>query len=143
MNSDLNNSISLLSRIHTVTADFLLKKLSEEGLSDFASSHGNILFQLSINEKLSMGELAHKINRDKSTTTVLVRKLIKEGLIIEKINESDKRNKFISLTEKGNQYNKLTANLSSQLLSTFYKGFTEEEKNQFLSFLQRIEKNFK
>lgn len=142
MSSDLNNSISLLSRIHTKTADFLLKKLSEEGLSDFASSHGNILFQLSVNEKLSMGDLAHKINRDKSTTTVLVRKLIKEGLIIEQINESDKRNKFISLTEKGNQYNKLTSALSSQLLSTFYNGFTEEEKNQFLSFLQRIDQNF-
>ena len=76
---DVNSSISLLSNIHTITADFLIEKLKERGFPDFASSHGNILFQLSVNEKMTMGDLAEKINRDKSTTTVLVRKLESEG----------------------------------------------------------------
>ena len=78
---DVNSSISLLSNIHTITADFLTEKLKERGFPDFASSHGNILFQLSVNEKMTMGDLAEKINRDKSTTTVLVRKLEKDGFI--------------------------------------------------------------
>ena len=101
MEKKINNSISSISCLHTITANFLLDELAKEGLSNIASSHGNILFQLSKVEKLSMRELAKKINRDKSTTTVLVRKLIKEKLIAEEINENDKRNKNIYLTEKG------------------------------------------
>lgn len=142
MNENINNSISLVSHIHSLTADFLLKKLSQEGLPDFASSHGNILYQLSQAEYLSMGELSRKINRDKSTTTVLVRKLIKAGLIQEKTDNKDRRNRYISLTEKGNQYNQITKSLSEQLLNTFYKDFSEEEKQQFLNYLLRIKKNF-
>ena len=89
-----------------------------------------------------MGELAKKINRDKSTTTVLVRKLEKAGLVSEKTAEKDKRNKIISLTEKGREYNKITSNISDDLIQTFYKDFTPQEQEQFFNFLIRIEKNF-
>lgn len=89
-----------------------------------------------------MGELAQKINRDKSTTTVLIRKLIKENLVEECINEHDKRNKKISLTEKGKEYTSITSEISASLLQKFYKGFSDEEKIQFASFLERIKNNF-
>jgi len=142
MESNINSSISLVSQIHTTTADFLTKELASQGFDDFASSHGNILFQLSVNPQMTMKELSQKINRDKSTTTVLVRKLIKEGYVEEQSSTEDKRSKIISLTAKGQQYQKNTSNISKQLLETFYKGFTEEEKQQFLSYLHRIQKNF-
>lgn len=142
MEKKINNSISSISCLHTITANFLLDELAKEGLSNIASSHGNILFQLSKIEKLSMRELAKKINRDKSTTTVLVRKLIKEKLIAEEINENDKRNKNIYLTEKGKKYNSITAKISTCLLDTFYKGFSDKEKEEFVSYLNRIIDNF-
>lgn len=139
---DVNSSISLLSNIHTITADFLIEKLKEHGYPDFASSHGNILFQLSVNEKMPMGELSEKINRDKSTTTVLVRKLESEGFISGEPDPSDKRSRIIYLTDKGKQFNKTAHELSSELLSTFYKGFTEEEKDKFFQTLLKIKENF-
>ncbi len=142
MEREINSSISLLSNIHSLSADFLIKGLSNKGLSDFMTSHGNILFQLSLSEKLCMSELATLINRDKSTTTVLVRKLEKEGLIFETPDESDKRSKYIQLTEKGKEYNSITAELSRKLLETFYKGFSKEEESLFVSFLERIKTNF-
>lgn len=142
MNKKHDNSISKLSHIHSITADFLAKKLQDKGLPDFVSSHGNILFQLNINGPMKMGQLAEKINRDKSTTTVLVRKLENEGLILVESDVIDKRNKYISLSDKGKEYTDLTSDLSSTLLSTFYKNFTEEEKELFTSFLDRIENNF-
>jgi len=142
MEKKINNSISSISCLHTITANFLLDELAKEGLSNIASSHGNILFQLSKVEKLSMQELAKKINRDKSTATVLVRKLIKEKLIAEEINENDKRNKNIYLTEKGKKYNSITAKISTCLLDTFYKGFSDKEKEEFVSYLNRIIDNF-
>ena len=139
---DVNSSISLLSHIHTITADFLIEKLKERGYPDFASSHGNILFQLSVNEKMTMGELSEKINRDKSTTTVLVRKLEKDGFITGDAAPNDKRSRIIYLTERGRQFNATAQELSSDLLGTFFKGFTENEKEEFFNTLLRIKKNF-
>ena len=89
-----------------------------------------------------MTELASRINRDKSTTTVLVRKLENEGLVKQVASKDDKRSKRISLTAKGKKYNDLTANLSSSLLNIFYAGFSKSEKEQMFSFLVRIAKNF-
>lgn len=140
--SEINSSISMVSHIHSITADFVTERLSQKGMTDFASSHGNILFQLSRVPDMTLSELTQKINRDKSTTTVLVRKLENEGLIILTDNPDDKRSRKISLTEKGRQYNKQTSELSKELLETFYKGFTEEEKEQFVNYLKRIEENF-
>ena len=140
---DVNSSISLLSHIHSITADFLTQKLSERGFPEFASSHGNILFQLSVNEKMTMGELAERINRDKSTTTVLVRKLESEGFISGTPDPSDKRSRIIFLTPKGKQFNKTAKALSEELLSTFYKGFSEQEKEDFFHSLLKIQENFK
>ncbi len=140
---DVNSSISLLSHIHSITADFLTQKLSERGFPEFASSHGNILFQLSVNEKMTMGELAERINRDKSTTTVLVRKLEAEGFLTGTPDPSDKRSRIIFLTPKGKQFNKTAKALSEELLSTFYKDFTEQEKEDFFHSLLKIQENFK
>ena len=139
---DVNSSISLLSHIHTITADFITEKLKERGYPDFASSHGNILFQLSVNEKMTMGELSEKINRDKSTTTVLVRKLEAEGFITGEADPADKRSRIIYLTAKGKQFNNTAMELSKELLGTFYKGFSEEEKEAFFQTLLRIKGNF-
>ncbi|MCQ2592339.1 MAG: MarR family transcriptional regulator [Treponema sp.] len=143
MNKKINSSISKVSHIHSMAADYLSKKLSEKGLPELVSSHGFILFQLSLQEKITMGELSKKINRDKSTTTVLVRKLTETGLVSIEKDISDKRNKFISLTEKGKQYNEITNHISQELIQTFFKDFTADEQQQFFNFLIRIENNFK
>lgn len=139
---DINSSISLLSHIHSITADYLIEQLKQKGLPDFASSHGNILFQLSKNERMTMKDLAQKINRDKSTTTVLVRKLEQENLVKSEPDANDKRSKIICLTDNGKQYTRQMGEISTDLLSTFYKDFSENEKSQFLSFLERIQSNF-
>ena len=142
MEKDVKNSINLLSHIHSQSADFLQKKLSQAGFENFASSHGNILFQLSRQESLQMKELAGIINRDKSTTTVLIRKLEKEGYIKTTASSEDKRIKIVSLTEKGKEYNTSTGKISEELLERFYKGFSDEEKETFTEMLKRIAKNF-
>ena len=142
MEPKVDTSISQVSQIHSLTADFLKKKLAENGFDDFASSHGNILFQLGINEETTMKELAAKINRDKSTTTVLVRKLEAAGLVKVTVDSQDKRNKLLSLTKKGAEYNKMTSELSHELLATFYKGFSESDKKAFTEYLNRIKSNF-
>lgn len=141
MKYGIKDILSLVSKIHTQSADFIQKEMTEMGLENFSSSHGNILYSLSKTEEMQMGELSEKINRDKSTTTVLVRKLEKIGLVkIEKA-ESDSRKKIITLTEKGKAFNEKTSKLSEKLIFGCYRGFSEEEKVMLLSFLNRISEN--
>ena len=142
MNTDIRQSMSLVSRIHSAEADFLIKRLAEKGLPDFASSHGFILFQLAAKDALSMKELAEKINRDKSTATVLVRKLERDGFVKTAPSPGDARSKLVSLTSKGKRYNDVTAELANDLLKIFYKGFSEDEKKKAFAYLTRIAENF-
>lgn len=142
MKDNINSSVSKISQIHSLVAGFLTSRLKEEGFDEFSSSHGNILFQLNLKPKMLMGELSQRINRDKSTTTVLVRKLRLLGFIQEQQDPKDKRNKIISLTQKGTQFNEVTKTISKELLAKFFNGFTQEEKEQFVMFQDRIAKNF-
>ncbi|MBP5602954.1 MAG: MarR family transcriptional regulator [Treponema sp.] len=142
MMQETDTSIAKVSQLHSITADFLKKRLSEKGFDDFASSHGYILYQLSKNPEITMKELSAKINRDKSTTTVLVRKLEQAGLVKVTVDSNDKRNKLLALTSKGTEYNQMTQELSEELLATFYKGFSEDEKRDFCGYLNRIKDNF-
>ncbi len=91
---------------------------------------------------MTMGELSERINRDKSTTTVLVRKLEKDGFITGEADTTDKRSRIIFLTEKGKQFNATAHELSKELLETFYKDFSDTEKENFFNSLLKIKKNF-
>ena len=115
--------------------------MEDEGLFKLATSHGNILFVLSRFKSLSLGELAEKINRDKSTATVLVRKLEKEGFIFMEKDSSDSRKKIIRLSENGMKFNSATENLSRQLISSAFSSFSDNEKEELLSLLYRIYEN--
>ena len=131
--------LALISHLHTVSADFTNARLSKT--TGMISSHGFILYLLSSGEKLTKKEIAERINRDKSTVTVLIRKLIDEGLVKEEPNSEDSRSKLISLTAKGKKYKTLTSSISEDLLSVCYKGFSENEKKTLLKLLLKMNKN--
>lgn len=139
---DTSSILNLISRIHSDVADYLQTKLKDLGLEKMASSHGNILYRLTLEEKLTMSDLAKLVNRDKSTVTVLVRKLEEKGFIKREISEEDGRVSYISLTEEGKSFTQDTSGISKELKEIGYKGFSEEEKNMLLSFLLRISENF-
>lgn len=138
---DQNSILSLISHIHSQSQNFLQKKLSVLGLTKLATSHGNILFCLSRTKSLSLSELSQKINRDKSTTTALVKKLEQSGLVEQKKDPDDSRKKQIQLTPKGSQYNEKTNDLSNELMQNSWKNFTVQEKTQLVSLLNKLSAN--
>ncbi len=134
--------LSLISHIHSASADFLEKKLQKADLPDLSSSHGFILFQLAKHGPLPMSQITKKINRDKSTTTVLVRKLLKYGLVDSKPAVNDSRSKIIFLTEKGRCYNTITSQISETLIQTAYTDFSDIERADLCRLLNKMGKNF-
>lgn len=139
---NINSPISILASIHADADEFLNKAMADKGITELASSHGNIMFQLNKNGNLSMSELSSLINRDKSTTTVLVKKLETKGLIKVSTSLIDKRGKEVSLTEEGKKFNNITSEISQELLNIFFSDFSDEDKKKFIQYLLRIKSNF-
>ncbi|MBE6354361.1 MarR family winged helix-turn-helix transcriptional regulator [Treponema sp.] len=134
-----NQVLSLISRIHTQSAEFTNSRLSLKG--SFVSSHGFILFILSDGKPQTMGALAEKINRTKSTTTSLIKKLIQEGLVKTEPDPEDSRIKLISLTEKGMKYRNFTGEVSKELLDACWKDFSDIEKTELMRLLIKMSDN--
>ncbi len=142
MNGKTSLILSLISKIHAQSASFLNSELQARGLPEMVSSHGNIVFQLSKNEKLSMKELADAIHRDKSTVTALVSKLQEQGYVEKVPSDEDSRVVFVRLTEQGKKYTVDTQAISSLLNEKCLAGFTEKDKDALYSLLSRISTNF-
>ena len=146
----LSTISSLIAQIHTEATNFLDSQLKTEGMSQISTSHGFILFTLSQNKKednselkpMTMSEIAQKVDKDKSTTTVLIEKLVKLGYVQREKSKIDSRVSFISLSEKGKSYTKLMEQISKELSEKFYAGFSEDEKKTVFSLLKKIQSNF-
>ncbi len=131
--------LSLISHIHAETQEYTNRLLQTD--INLVSSHGYILYLLSSNGEMTMGEITKRINRNKSTTTALVKKLIEENLVEEKLNKNDFRQKIIALTEKGKLYKEKTNEISEKLLAVCYENYSEQEKEQLLNLLLKMNKN--
>jgi len=85
-----------------------------------------------------MSDLAKQIQRNKSTTTTLVKKLAKLGYIeIRKI-ENDDRVKLLYLTKKGKDFKNFYLNISENLTTTIFKNITKDEQDQLMLLLNKI-----
>ena len=138
-NETINNSaISMFSTIRDLANKLIINELTKRGYTDICSSHGDILYNLYKCKKLNMRDLALKINRDKSTVTVLVKKLESIGYIRKIKCEEDARMQILSLTSKSDNFYPVFNEVSSLLNSFAFKGFKEYEIEMLIDMLSRI-----
>ena len=132
----------MISKVRENANKFITEEMDKWGVKGLAPSHGDILSALLKHERLTMKELADKIGRDKSTVTVLVDKLIKQGFVEKTRDIEDNRVVFVSLTEKGRELRPMFDSISKDLISTVYKGMSENEKEELIKTLTKIKNNF-
>lgn len=89
-----------------------------------------------------MTDLAKSINKDKSTTTALIKKLERAGLIERKSSDKDRRVIYIQLSQKGAKFADAMSSISKELTETCYKNFTEQEKAVVFELLIKLSRNF-
>ncbi|MBO4731238.1 MAG: winged helix-turn-helix transcriptional regulator [Spirochaetaceae bacterium] len=142
MKSNYSDILSIISKIHSDAASFLKIQLKNKGYPELVSSHGNILFQLSQNHQMTMTQIAAAVHRDKSTTTVLVNKLIKEGYVESYNSEKDSRIKKIKLSAKGEELSSNMKKISKSLQDCYYRNFSEEEIKQLYTLLKKLSDSF-
>ena len=134
--------ISLIAKIREKTNRFIVLEMSKNGINDIVTSHGDIIYALLKNKQLTMAEIAEKIDRDKSTVTALVDKLVRLGYVTKQRDTQDTRVVYVSLTDKGIELKTIFEAVSNDVLYTFYNGISEKEKEELLRILTKIYNNF-
>lgn len=89
-----------------------------------------------------MREISEKINRDKSTTTQLVKKLESLGYVKTSSSPEDSRIKLVKLTPQGIKYNDTTSAISDRLKDKFFTGLSDSEISKLEVTLDKISENF-
>jgi DNA-binding MarR family transcriptional regulator len=89
-----------------------------------------------------MKEIADFIHRNKSTITYLINSLTKEGYVIREKSNEDSRETYIVLTPKAWEIQDKIMSISRELISTAYRGMTEEEQLKLLELLNKMDENF-
>lgn len=138
MEDNLSCSI-LLKQLHDVQEKNINNTLRN---LDLTFSQINVLRALvhSADKQMSLKELEKILHVAQSTTARIVTKMESKGLIDSFSDVSDKRIKYIRLTQYGEQYSsnaKQKLEEETRLLSSL----TETEKMVFVSLLQKITSN--
>lgn len=136
------DAISLISKIREQANRFIVSEMSKHGIADIVTSHGDIIYALFKKPRLTMAEIAEKIDRDKSTVTVLVDKLVRLGYVTKERDVADTRVVYVTLTHKGNELKPIFEVISGDILDVFYSGISEKEKEELIRILNKIYNNF-
>lgn len=112
--------------------------MDEKGITDLKTSYGNIIYTLMNNGDLTMKDLAAKIQRDKSTLTVLIKKLEKNGYVRKIDNPDDARSKFITLTEKTEGLDKIFITISKSVNEQIWQDISDEDNEVFIKCLKQM-----
>lgn len=80
---------------------------------------------------------------EQATVTSILARMEKNELIIRKVDPDNRRFQFVYLTEKGKVEAKFVIESFDKLENNALKDFTDEEKMQFVNFLNRVNKNLK
>ncbi|CAN7273666.1 MarR family winged helix-turn-helix transcriptional regulator [Paenibacillus sp. LjRoot153] len=108
------------------------------GIDGIGTSHGDIFYALFKNPKLTMADISKKINKDKSTVTALVDKLVRLGYVTKERDKEDTRVVYVALTNKGSELEPIFETISKELLDMFYLNISEKEKEDLLNVLKKI-----
>jgi DNA-binding MarR family transcriptional regulator len=138
----LDDTFFLIGRIKEHYTDFLENELTKRGMKNVVTSHADIIAVLGINGELTLSDVADKINRVRSTVTVLVNKLEKLGYVTQRKNEADNRSSFLSLTEKGKRLIPEFLSITDILFKKATNGISKEEWIYFRKVLEKLHKNF-
>lgn len=137
-NKSMKNLLSLIAKIHEKGNRFIIDELKKNGATELAPSHGDILFCLYKNDKMTMKDIADSIHRTRPTVTVLVDKLEKLGYLKREVSKEDSRYIYISLTNKGKNFKPVFEKISNDLNKILYRNLSDDETTLLVKLLKKV-----
>ena len=118
-----------------------VKILQEKNIDAFNGAQGKILYVLWQGGKMTATEISKKSGLAKTTLTAMLARMQEQGLIRIEENANDRRSALVCLTEKAAALKDEYDGVTKEIEDIYYKGFSDEEIEQFESYLKRILNN--
>jgi DNA-binding MarR family transcriptional regulator len=115
--------------------------LKDYGIEELNSGQGRILFALWQEDNIPIRELSIKTQLTKSSLTTMLDRLESVGYLKRERDENDRRQFIVKLSEKSRNLQKKYVDVSKKMTELFYRTLTEEEIDQFETYLRKILKN--
>jgi len=143
---DINNSIARqlyfeANRYNEFIDEVFLDVHKKLGVGWMGLTHGYILLSLYTKEEMTMTEITNQIERKAPTTTILVKRLKKEGYVSSKISTEDSRINLIYLTEKGKVHCEKMEQFLREFAVAGERTVTEEEVETVTRILTKVRRN--
>lgn len=116
----------------------IFERLLKENGIEISGGQGRILFVLWKNNPMSISEISRETSLAKNTVSIIVDGMVQKGILERNINPHNRRQTIISLTEYARNLQERYEQVSQEMNHLFYQGFTEEEREMFEQYLERI-----
>ena len=114
----------LIAKIHQISGRLFARILKKHRLEEINPAQGRILFVLWRNDNIPIQELARRTALEKSTLTSMLDRLAKAGQIEKLPCAGDRRKVLVRLTEKSRSMLETYDQVSEEMGSLFYEGFS-------------------
>lgn len=128
----------LLLKLSSIHKKHVYSKLQHTGIS---SGQPKVLDYLSSFDGCVQKDLANACEIEPATVTNLLAKMESQGLIKRKAPDGNRRSLNVFLTEEGKTANEKVSKVFEELENISFNGFSEEEKDLFISMLSKVYKN--
>ncbi len=125
----------MLRRAHQISVSIFDNKMSEIGVTPTQLS---ILYTINLYPNIDQISLCNRLGIDRSTATVVIRLLEKNGLVTRQTSKEDKRRKTLTLTPEGVKKIEEALKVASSIREGILRPFTPEEAQIFTSLLKKL-----
>jgi DNA-binding MarR family transcriptional regulator len=134
-----NQIVNNLRRVDQLYRNAMEAKLHH--LDIHWSQHMVLMRIASQTEAYSQSELARQMHISSPAMAVSMRKLEETGYIARQVDKVDRRYNEVTVTEKGAQLVEESRRVFKEIEEQMFRGFSEEEKDQLDSLIERVQDN--
>ena len=131
----------LLTKIKQLGDRIFERILAEKNIDAFNGAQGRILYVLWQEDGVPIKIISEKSGLAITSLTTMLERMEKNGLIIRKTDEADKRKTLLFLTDKAKELKEAYDSVSNEMGNIYYRDFTDKEILQFEEYLNRIRVN--
>ena len=134
------NTLFLLGECSKAVRDQVLQKIKESGY-DVSPEQFTILVTLFYNDGMKQSDIIKTVNRDKTTVSRVLGRMIKNGLVSSRQLDKTSRENSIFITEKGKKIQQDLINATGSIYMQTLDSFSEKEIDFMNNLLLRMYKN--
>lgn len=134
---------SMITQIKQISGRIFEHILSEKNIDAFNGAQGHILYVLWQGDNITLREISERTGLAATTLTSMIDRMEAAGLVRRTPDQKDRRKTRLFLTKKAKGLQADYNEVSKKMSCLFYRGFSEDEIQQFESFLERVLCNLK